>query len=84
MTDVGTLKVTLPSAREIAMMRVFDALRRLVFDAYTKPKLLMRWAGGPPRWSLTTCEVDPRVGGARRWVMEGPNGRKIGLGGTLP
>ena len=45
MTNTGTLKVTTPSGREIAMTRVFDAPRRLVFDAYTKPELLKRWLG---------------------------------------
>ena len=82
MTEIGTLQVTMPSEREIAMTRVFDAPRRLVFDAYTKPELLKRWAGGPPGWNLAVCEVDLRVGGAWRWVIEGPDGQRMGLGGV--
>lgn len=39
----GKLQVTTPSEREIAMTRVFDAPRNLVFDAWTKPELLKRW-----------------------------------------
>jgi uncharacterized protein YndB with AHSA1/START domain len=31
--STGTLKVTTPTDREIAMTRIFDAPRRLVFDA---------------------------------------------------
>lgn len=82
MMETGTLRVTLPSEREIAMRRVFDAPRQLVFDAYTKPELLKRWAGGPPGWNLVVCEVDLRVGGAWRWVIEGPDGQMMGLGGV--
>ena len=37
------LVVTTPSEREIVLAREFDAPRRLVFDAFTKPELLVRW-----------------------------------------
>lgn len=45
MSNAGTLKLTTPSDREIAMSRVFDAPRRLVFEAYTRPEFLKRWLG---------------------------------------
>jgi uncharacterized protein YndB with AHSA1/START domain len=35
MKNTGNLKVTTPTDREIAMTRVFNAPRRLVFDAWT-------------------------------------------------
>jgi uncharacterized protein YndB with AHSA1/START domain len=38
MKNSGNLTVTTPSVREIAMSRVFDAPRNLVFDAYTSPE----------------------------------------------
>lgn len=57
MEGSGTLKVTTPSDREIAMTRVFDAPRQLVFDALTKPELLKRWFFGPAGWSLVVCAV---------------------------
>jgi uncharacterized protein YndB with AHSA1/START domain len=82
MTETGSLQVSTPSEREIAMRRVFDAPRQMVFDAYTKPELLKRWAGGPPGWNLVECEVDLRVGGAWRWVIEGPDGQMMRLGGV--
>ncbi len=72
MKDAGTLKLTTPSDREIAMTRVFDAPRSLVFDAVTKPELFKRWLFGPPGWSLPVCEIDLRVGGASRFVWPGP------------
>ena len=39
MKPTGTLKVTTPTEHEIVLTRVFDAPRRLVFDAWTKPEL---------------------------------------------
>src|SRR3977135_3137986 len=80
MRNTGTLKVSLPTDREIVMTRVFDAPCHLVFDALTKPELLKRWFG-PRGWSLVVCEADLRVGGAWRWVVRGPDGRDMGMGG---
>jgi len=80
--NTGTLQVTTPSEREIAMTRVFDAPRRLVFDAWTRPELLKRWLGVRGGWSFAVCEVDLRVGGAYRFVWRGPNGKEMGMGGV--
>ena len=81
MKNTGTLTVTTPSDREIVMTRVFDAPRRLVFDAFTKPELLKRWFG-PRGWSLAVCEVDLRVGGGFRFVLRGPGGKEMGMRGV--
>jgi uncharacterized protein YndB with AHSA1/START domain len=81
MKNTGTLKVTTPSEREIGLTRVFDAPRHLVYDALTKPELLKRWFG-PRGWSLTVCEVDLRVGGAWRFVLQGPDGHTMGMRGV--
>jgi uncharacterized protein YndB with AHSA1/START domain len=76
------LKVAPRGEREIVMTRVFDAPRRLVFDAWTKPELLMRWFGGPREWSLTCCEIDLQVGGAYRFVTtRRTDGKEMGWGG---
>jgi uncharacterized protein YndB with AHSA1/START domain len=83
MTSTGTLQVTTPSDREIAMTRVFHAPRRLVFDAYTQPDLLRRWLLGPPGWAMVVCEVDLRVEGAYRYVWRHESdGTEMGMGGT--
>jgi uncharacterized protein YndB with AHSA1/START domain len=82
MTNVGTLEVTTPSEREIAMTRVFDAPRNLVFDAWTKPELLEQWLGVRAGWSMVVCEVDLKVGGAYRFVWRGPDGTEMGMGGV--
>jgi uncharacterized protein YndB with AHSA1/START domain len=81
MLNTGTLKVTTPSDHEIVLTRVFDAPRQLVFDALSKPELLKRWFG-PHGHSLVVCEVDFRVGGAWRFVLESPDGRSMGMSGV--
>lgn len=81
MKNTGTLQVTTPTEREIVLTRVFDAPRRLVFDAFTKPELLKRWFG-PHGWSLVVCEVDLKVGGRFRFVLRGPDGREMGMRGV--
>jgi len=81
MINTGTLEVTTPSDREIALTRVFDAPRQMVFDAFSKPELLKRWFG-PRGWSLVVCEVDFRVGGGFRFVMRGPDGKDMGMRGV--
>jgi len=82
MMNAATLEVTTPSDREIAMTRVFNAPRRLVFDAWTKPELLKRWLGVRGGWTFEICEVDLRVGGTFRFVWRGPDGTEMGMGGV--
>ena len=81
MKNTGTLEIMTPTDREIVLTRVFDAPRRLVFDAFSKPELLKRWFG-PRGWSLVVCEVDLRVGGGFRFVLRGPDGRQMGMRGV--
>jgi len=68
-----TLTITLPSDREILITRVFDAPRRLVFEAHSKPEHVARW-WGPRGTTLPVCEMDFRPGGAWRFVSRGPDG----------
>lgn len=82
MSAGSKLIITTPSEREIAMTRVFDAPRRLVFDAHTKPELVKRWMLGPPGWTMPVCEIDLRVGGAYRYVWRKEDGTEMGMGGV--
>jgi uncharacterized protein YndB with AHSA1/START domain len=82
MNQAGTLIVTTPSDREIAMTRVLEAPRRVVFDALTKPALVKQWLLGPPGWSMPVCEIDLKVGGAYRFVWRGADGTEMGVGGV--
>jgi uncharacterized protein YndB with AHSA1/START domain len=81
MRNRGTLTVSTPTDREIVLTRVFDAPRELVFDAFTQPELLKRWLG-PRGWSLGVCEVNLRVGGGFRFILNSPEGRAMGMRGT--
>lgn len=83
MKNPGALEVTTPTEREIVMTRVFDAPRRLVFDAWTKPELVKRWMLGPPGWTMPVCEIDLRVGGRYRFVWRrDSDGTDMGMGGV--
>jgi uncharacterized protein YndB with AHSA1/START domain len=71
----ATFQVTTPSDREIRLTRVFDAPRRLVFEAMTKPEHVRRWWGClTDEHSVTVCDIDLRPGGAWRFVGRGPQG----------
>jgi len=81
--DTATVKVTLPSDREIAVTRSFDAPRRLVFEAFSKPELVKRWLYGPEEWPLVQCEIDLKVGGALRYVWRHKEKGDMGMGGVF-
>jgi uncharacterized protein YndB with AHSA1/START domain len=83
MMNTGNLKLTTSGDREIVMTRVFQAPRRLVFDAFTKPELVKQWLLGPPGWSMPVCEIDLKVGGTYRYVWRrDSDGSEMGLGGV--
>ena len=70
-----TFKVTTPSEQDIVITRLFDAPRRLVYEAMTKPEHVKRWWGIlDDRYSVPVCEIDLRVGGKWRFVGRGPHG----------
>ena len=77
-------QVTLPSDREVKVVRSFRAPRALVYRAYTEPTLLKRWLLGPPGWTLPVCEMDVRVGGRYRWQWRSDEGnQQFGFAGTF-
>ncbi len=61
------------SDRELVVTRTANGPARLVFDAWTKPELLLRW-WAPKSFgvSFLSCEVDVRVGGKYRFVFAHP------------
>jgi uncharacterized protein YndB with AHSA1/START domain len=61
------------AGREIVITRVFDAPRKMVWEACTDPKQLVLWSG-PNGFTTTIEEMDVRVGGVWRLVMHGPDG----------
>jgi uncharacterized protein YndB with AHSA1/START domain len=76
-----SLTVTTRDDRDIVLTRTFNAPSRLVFDAWTKPDLLVRWYGARG-WHLIECDVELRVGGAWRFVSRGPDGDTMAQSGV--
>ena len=84
MRFADTFKITTPTDCELVITRTFDAPRKLIFDALTKPELVKRWMSGPPGWSMPICEIDLRVGGAYRyqWRLDA-SGNEMGMRGVF-
>jgi len=83
MNTPGNLKLTTRGDREIVITRAFDAPRKLVFDAFTKPALVKQWLLGPDGWSMPVCEIDLKVGGKYRYVWRrDKDGTEMGMGGV--
>ena len=80
--NVGKMTIDTPSGLEIAMTRVFNAPRELVFEAFTKPELVSRWLTGPEGWTMPICEIDLRVGGKYRYGWRHADGKTMGSHGT--
>jgi uncharacterized protein YndB with AHSA1/START domain len=78
----GATTFTTPSDRELAMTRVFDAPRRLVWDAWTNPRHLPHWMLGPEGWTMPVCEMDLRPGGAWHFVWRRSDGTEMGMRGA--
>jgi uncharacterized protein YndB with AHSA1/START domain len=78
----GATTFTTPSDREVAITRVVDAPRRLVFEAWTNPSHVPRWMLGPHGWSMPVCEIDLRPGGAWHFVWRRDDGTEMEMRGT--
>ena len=62
------------SERELVVTRTFNGPARLVFEAWTNPKLFRQWwLPKSMGMSLRSCEMDVRVGGKYRLEFE-PDG----------
>jgi uncharacterized protein YndB with AHSA1/START domain len=59
--------------RELKISRVFDAPRKMVFNAFTDPEHIALW-WGPDGFTTTTTVSDIREGGVWEFVMHGPDG----------
>jgi uncharacterized protein YndB with AHSA1/START domain len=78
--DAATMYTT-PSEREIAVTRVFDAPRTLVFEAWTNPEHLPHWMLGPEGWTMPVCEIELRPGGAWHFVWRRSDGTELEMRG---
>jgi uncharacterized protein YndB with AHSA1/START domain len=79
-SDARARAVEDAAEREFVISRVFDAPRKLVFEAWTEPKHMMRW-WGPRTVTNPVCEMDVRPGGAYRITMRDANGEDYPIKG---
>lgn len=82
MTTERLTHFSTPSDLEIVALRVVKAPRALVWEVYTRPEHVRTWMLGPPGWTMVTCEMDLRVGGAWRWVWRDQGGAELALSGA--
>jgi uncharacterized protein YndB with AHSA1/START domain len=83
MMNPGQLAITAHGDREIVMTRVFNAPRKHVFAAWTRPELVKQWLLGPPGWSMPVCEINLKVGGKYRYEWRrDSDGQSMGMGGV--
>src|SRR6476659_1431743 len=61
------------SERELVFTRSINGPARIVFEAWTKPELLMRW-WAPKSFGITflSCDADVRPGGSYKFVFGHP------------
>lgn len=73
--------ISTPSDLELAAERLFDAPRRLIWEAWTNPEHIPHWMLGPEGWTMPVCEVDLRVGGGWRFVWRMADGTEMEMTG---
>jgi uncharacterized protein YndB with AHSA1/START domain len=72
--------VTLPTDDQILITRELDAPKHLVYRAWTTPELVERWWAGH-HGQMRSVEIDLRVGGRWRYVMEANGGFEVAFHG---
>lgn len=75
-----TAVVTLPTDTQILITRAFAAPRHLVYRAWTTPELVKRWWAGQ-RGTMRIVDIDLRVGGKWRYVMDTNGGFEVAFHG---
>ena len=77
---VGRMTLRVISELEVELTREFDAPRRLVFEALSRPEHLRRW-WGPRGTAMVGCEIDFRPGGRYRFVLRRDKGPEYAFRG---
>jgi uncharacterized protein YndB with AHSA1/START domain len=60
---------------DLVLEREIDVPVELVWKAWTTPEHLRHWFAPKP-WSITSCDLDLRPGGALNFVMRSPDGQE--------
>jgi len=79
----GRTKVQRTSERDLVVTRTFDAPPNIVFEAWTRPELFVRWwapkSMGVP---ILSCDMDVRTGGSYRLVFGHDEGKSFAFFGS--
>ncbi len=80
-TDTRKATITLPTDEQILITREFEAPPATVFRVWTTPEMVRRWWSGG-QGTVSSVEMDFRVGGRWRYVIAGPSGSDLAFHGT--
>jgi uncharacterized protein YndB with AHSA1/START domain len=67
------IPLTVDPDLDLALERVVDVPRALVWAAWTRPEHLVKWFCPLP-WQTTDCKIDLQPGGIFQTTMKGPEG----------
>lgn len=78
----GSAVVTLPNDTDIQVVREFAAPAADVWRVFTEPELVARWWAGR-QGTVTSIDIDLRVGGTYRYVMQANEGFEVAFHGEF-
>ncbi|MGY8705805.1 SRPBCC family protein [Bradyrhizobium sp. 18BD] len=61
---------------DLVLEREVDVPVELIWKAWTSPEHLRHWFAPKP-WTITSCDLDVRPGGAINFTMRGPDGQEF-------
>ncbi|MEZ5893281.1 MAG: SRPBCC domain-containing protein [Parvularculaceae bacterium] len=67
---------------DVVFVRSFAAPREKVFEAFTDDAVAIRWMG-MTAMAMTACEIDPKTGGALRYVWRTEDGNDVVMHGRF-
>lgn len=74
--------ITTPSEREIEIVTIFDAPRKLLWKAYFDPKLLPEW-WGPKGYTTIVDKHEFKKGGVWRYISKDSEGNEDAFNGKF-
>jgi uncharacterized protein YndB with AHSA1/START domain len=75
MTEAAANNNSASESRELVLVRTFDAPASKIYEAWTNPEILKKWFAPLP-FTTPEAELDVRVGGENRIVMQDENGNR--------
>jgi uncharacterized protein YndB with AHSA1/START domain len=62
--------------RDLVLTRFIPAAPDVLYRCWTEPALIQQWFVPKP-WTIASAEIDLRVGGSNRIVMQSPDGQEM-------